>query len=110
MRLEITRCTNLRGFRRPLTAFVALLTPVAAGCAQTVRETHTFARRYSESKHPFFSPKGFPVSTAVSVFPDEIHAALKSWTLRCVGAAGAFRHGATCGLSIRASAELRGNS
>jgi hypothetical protein len=110
MTLEITGCTNFRGFRRPLTAFVALLMPVAPGCAQTVRETRTFARRYSETKHPFFAPKSFPVSTAVSVFPGEIHAALKSWTLRCVGAAGACRHGATCGLSVTASAELRGNS
>jgi pimeloyl-ACP methyl ester carboxylesterase len=38
------------------------------------------ARLYWESKLPFFAPKGVPVATAVSVFPDEIYAAPKSWT------------------------------
>jgi pimeloyl-ACP methyl ester carboxylesterase len=38
------------------------------------------ARLYWESKLPFFAPKGVPVPTAVSVFPDEIYAALRSWT------------------------------
>ena len=38
------------------------------------------ARLYWESKLPFFAPKGVPVPTAVSVFPDEIYAAPKSWT------------------------------
>ena len=38
------------------------------------------ARLYWESKLPFFAPKGIPVPTAVSVFPDEIYAAPKSWT------------------------------
>jgi pimeloyl-ACP methyl ester carboxylesterase len=38
------------------------------------------ARLYWESKLPFFDPKGVPIPTAVSVFPDEIYAAPKSWT------------------------------
>ena len=38
------------------------------------------ARLYWESKLPFFAPKGVLVPTAVSVFPDEIYAAPKSWT------------------------------
>ena len=38
------------------------------------------ARLYWESKLPFFAPKGVPVPTAVSVFPDEIYAAPKTWT------------------------------
>jgi len=38
------------------------------------------ARLYWESKLPFFAPKGVPIATAVSVFPDEIYAAPKSWT------------------------------
>jgi pimeloyl-ACP methyl ester carboxylesterase len=38
------------------------------------------ARLYWESKLAFFAPKGVPVPTAVSVFPDEIYAAPKSWT------------------------------
>ena len=38
------------------------------------------ARLYWESKLPFFAPKGVQIPTAVSVFPDEIYAALKSWT------------------------------
>jgi pimeloyl-ACP methyl ester carboxylesterase len=37
------------------------------------------ARLYWESKLPFFSPKGVAVPTAVSVFPDELYAAPKSW-------------------------------
>jgi pimeloyl-ACP methyl ester carboxylesterase len=40
------------------------------------------ARLYWESKLPFFAPKGVQVPTAVSVFPDEIYAAPKSWTER----------------------------
>jgi pimeloyl-ACP methyl ester carboxylesterase len=40
------------------------------------------ARLYWESKLPFFAPKGVQVPTAVSVFPDEIYAAPKSWTDR----------------------------
>ena len=40
------------------------------------------ARLYWESKLAFFAPKGVPVPTAVSVFPDEIYAAPKSWTER----------------------------
>jgi pimeloyl-ACP methyl ester carboxylesterase len=39
------------------------------------------ARLYWESKLPFFAPKGVQVPTAVSVFPDEIYAAPKSWTV-----------------------------
>ncbi len=38
------------------------------------------ARLYWESKLPFFAPKGVQVPIAVSVFPDEIYAAPKSWT------------------------------
>lgn len=38
------------------------------------------ARLYWESKLPFFAPKGVQVPTAVSVFPDEIYAAPRSWT------------------------------
>jgi pimeloyl-ACP methyl ester carboxylesterase len=38
------------------------------------------ARLYWESKLAFFAPKGIRVPTAVSVFPDEIYAAPKSWT------------------------------
>jgi pimeloyl-ACP methyl ester carboxylesterase len=37
-------------------------------------------RLYWESKLDFFAPKGVPVPTAVSVFPDEIYAAPRSWT------------------------------
>src|SRR5438309_4591543 len=38
------------------------------------------ARLYWESKLPFFDVKNVPVPTAVSVFPDEIYAAPRSWT------------------------------
>jgi pimeloyl-ACP methyl ester carboxylesterase len=38
------------------------------------------ARLYWQSKLPFFAPKGVRVPTAVSVFPDEIYAAPRSWT------------------------------
>jgi pimeloyl-ACP methyl ester carboxylesterase len=37
------------------------------------------ARLYWESKLAFFAPKGVPLPTAVSVFPDEIYAAPRSW-------------------------------
>jgi pimeloyl-ACP methyl ester carboxylesterase len=37
------------------------------------------ARLYWESKLAFFAPKGVPVPTGVSVFPDEIYAAPRSW-------------------------------
>jgi pimeloyl-ACP methyl ester carboxylesterase len=37
------------------------------------------ARLYWESKLAFFAPKGVTIPTAVSVFPDEIYAAPKSW-------------------------------
>ncbi|MGH3690465.1 MAG: epoxide hydrolase family protein [Microbacterium sp.] len=37
------------------------------------------ARLYWESKLAFFSPKGVPLPTGVSVFPDEIYAAPRSW-------------------------------
>jgi pimeloyl-ACP methyl ester carboxylesterase len=40
------------------------------------------ARLYWESKLAFFAPKGVPIPSAVSVFPDEIYAAPKSWTER----------------------------
>jgi pimeloyl-ACP methyl ester carboxylesterase len=38
------------------------------------------ARLYWESKLAFFAPKNVQIPTAVSVFPDEIYAAPKSWT------------------------------
>ena len=38
------------------------------------------ARLYWESNLAFFAPKGIPIPTAVSVFPDELYAAPKSWT------------------------------
>jgi pimeloyl-ACP methyl ester carboxylesterase len=38
------------------------------------------ARLYWESKLAFFAPKGIEIPTAVSVFPDEIYSAPKSWT------------------------------
>ena len=37
------------------------------------------ARLYWESKLAFFAPKGVKLPTAVSVFPDEIYAAPRSW-------------------------------
>jgi pimeloyl-ACP methyl ester carboxylesterase len=40
------------------------------------------ARLYWESKLAFFAPKNVPVPVAVSVFPDEIYAAPKSWAER----------------------------
>jgi pimeloyl-ACP methyl ester carboxylesterase len=38
------------------------------------------ARLYWESKLDFFAPKGVPIPTAVSAFPDEIYQAPRSWT------------------------------
>ncbi|WIG60606.1 MAG: Epoxide hydrolase [Ktedonobacterales bacterium] len=38
------------------------------------------ARLYWESHLAFFAPKGVSIPTAVSVFPDEIYAAPRSWT------------------------------
>jgi pimeloyl-ACP methyl ester carboxylesterase len=40
------------------------------------------ARLYWESKLAFFAPKGVPIPAAVSVFPDEIYSAPRSWTER----------------------------
>jgi hypothetical protein len=40
------------------------------------------ARLYWESKLAFFAPKGVSIPVAVSVFPDEIYAAPRSWTER----------------------------
>ncbi len=37
------------------------------------------ARLYWESKLPFFDPKGVTIPVAISVFPDEIYAAPRSW-------------------------------
>ena len=37
------------------------------------------ARLYWENKLPFLSPKGVTIPTAVSVFPDELYAAPRSW-------------------------------
>jgi hypothetical protein len=38
------------------------------------------ARLYWENKLAFFQPKNVKVPVAVSIFPDEIYAAAKSWT------------------------------
>jgi pimeloyl-ACP methyl ester carboxylesterase len=38
------------------------------------------ARLYWENKLAFFAPKGVPIPAAVSVFPDDIYAAPRSWT------------------------------
>jgi pimeloyl-ACP methyl ester carboxylesterase len=38
------------------------------------------ARLYWESKLAFFAPKGVPVPTAVSAYPNEIYTAPRSWT------------------------------
>ncbi len=38
------------------------------------------ARLYWESKLAFFAPKGVPIPTAVSAYPDEIYTAPRSWT------------------------------
>jgi pimeloyl-ACP methyl ester carboxylesterase len=40
------------------------------------------ARLYWENKLDFFEPKHVPIPVAVSVFPDEIYAAPRSWTER----------------------------
>jgi pimeloyl-ACP methyl ester carboxylesterase len=40
------------------------------------------ARLYWENKLAFFDPKGVSIPVAVSVFPDEIYAAPRSWTER----------------------------
>ena len=40
------------------------------------------ARLYWESHLAFFAPKGVPIPTAVSAFPDEIYAAPQSWAER----------------------------
>src|SRR4051794_20329806 len=40
------------------------------------------ARLYWESKLAFFAPKGISIPVAVSVFPDELYAAPRSWTER----------------------------
>jgi len=40
------------------------------------------ARLYWESKLPFFAPKHLTIPVGVSVFPDEIYAAPRSWTER----------------------------
>jgi pimeloyl-ACP methyl ester carboxylesterase len=40
------------------------------------------ARLYWENKLAFFSPKAVPIPVAVSVFPDEIYAAPRSWVER----------------------------
>ena len=40
------------------------------------------ARLYWESKLAFFAPKDVAIPTAVSVFPDELYAAPRSWAER----------------------------
>ncbi len=40
------------------------------------------ARLYWENKFPFFAVKGVSIPVAVSVFPDELYQAPKSWTER----------------------------
>jgi len=42
--------------------------------------TVSSARLYWESKLAFFAPKGIPIPTAVSAFPDELYQAPRSWT------------------------------
>jgi len=44
--------------------------------------TVSSARLYWESKLAFFAPKGIPIPTAVSAFPDELYQAPRSWTER----------------------------
>jgi pimeloyl-ACP methyl ester carboxylesterase len=44
--------------------------------------TVSSARLYWESKLAFFAPKGVPVPTAVSAYPDELYQAPRSWTER----------------------------
>jgi pimeloyl-ACP methyl ester carboxylesterase len=39
-------------------------------------------RLYRENKLPFFAPKGVPIPVAVSVFPEEVDAAPRSWAER----------------------------
>jgi hypothetical protein len=39
-------------------------------------------RLYWENKLPFFEPKGVSIPVAVSVFPDEVDAAPRSWAER----------------------------
>jgi pimeloyl-ACP methyl ester carboxylesterase len=49
---------------------------------ETMQATKTgvsSARLYWESKLAFFAPKGVPLPTGVSVFPDEIYSAPRSW-------------------------------
>jgi pimeloyl-ACP methyl ester carboxylesterase len=38
------------------------------------------ARLYWENKHAFFTPRGVSIPTAVSVFPDDLYQAPRSWT------------------------------
>ena len=40
------------------------------------------ARLYWENKLAFFAPKGITIPVAVSVFPDEIYAAPRSWAAK----------------------------
>ena len=40
------------------------------------------ARLYWENKLPFFAPKGVTIPVAVSVFPDELYQAPRSWAER----------------------------
>jgi pimeloyl-ACP methyl ester carboxylesterase len=40
------------------------------------------ARLYWESNLPFFAPKGVPIPTAVTAYPDELYQAPRSWTER----------------------------
>ena len=44
--------------------------------------TVSAARLYWESKLAFFAPKGVPIPTGVSAFPDELYQAPRSWTER----------------------------
>ncbi len=44
--------------------------------------TVSSARLYWESKLAFFAPKGVPVPTAISAYPDELYQAPRSWTER----------------------------
>jgi hypothetical protein len=49
------------------------------------------ARLYWESKLAFSAPKHVAIPVAVSVFPDELYAAPRSWTVRASGAAPVTR-------------------
>jgi hypothetical protein len=121
MTLEKARRMNLGGCRRSiwtsLTAFVALLMPVANGCALTVPAANAFGEHSAKAPaedgdQSIRSPRcrsqeldGESVSQT-----DLLQSAPEGRILRCVGPAGVFRRGAPRGVSITALDELRGHS